>query len=138
MCRAAVRRSLFATVGLLVASVAWGQLRAEPPPPQPFATLSGAPVVVEGPTAPYFPDEQPTLVNPPLPPAAAPAPRNGWLQRHGLGCWTTHNTLGCSSLKSECIFIFGSCRQFFGEPCMAPPPPDPFGPNYGRSGCGCR
>jgi hypothetical protein len=39
------------------------------------------------------------------------------LQNYGLGCFATHNTVGCTSLGAELTFIFGSCRAFFGEPC---------------------
>jgi hypothetical protein len=47
-----------------------------------------------------------------------------WLLRP-IGCWTTHQDYGCGNLKSECIFLFGSCRQFYGEPCLKEPPPLP-------------
>src|SRR5689334_15203445 len=40
------------------------------------------------------------------------------LHRYGLGCYATHNMLGCTSLGAECTFIFGSCRAFFGGPCL--------------------
>ena len=53
------------------------------------------------------------------------------LNRCGLGCYTTHNVPGCGSLHSELTFIFGSCRQFFGEPCFARPLPYP-APAYGQ------
>jgi hypothetical protein len=42
--------------------------------------------------------------------------------KHGVGCATSHNVPGCGSLRSELTFFFGSCRVFFGEPCLAPPP----------------
>jgi hypothetical protein len=46
-------------------------------------------------------------------------------------CWADYNTdYGCSSLHSECVFIFGSCRHFWREPCFRSPPPSPFGPAY--------
>jgi hypothetical protein len=64
------------------------------------------------------------------------------LNRHGLHCFATLGSLGCGSCKSECQFIFGSCRTFFGEPCI----PDA-GHGYGaygygtngraKGGCGC-
>jgi hypothetical protein len=65
-------------------------------------------------------------------------------------CWASHNGVGCSSLGSTCTFMFGSCRQFFGEPCFNGPTPLPrvpgadYGPQgygqqgYGQAGCGCR
>jgi hypothetical protein len=43
----------------------------------------------------------------------------------GHCCWATHNEVGCSNLKAECTFIFGSCRQFWGDPCLPNPPPLP-------------
>jgi hypothetical protein len=80
-------------------------------------------------------------------------PAQGWpvltwiYDRSPLCCWTTHNSPGCGSLKAECVFIFGSCRAFYGEPCIKRPPPPPFptGYNYGygygagqgSGGCGC-
>jgi hypothetical protein len=53
--------------------------------------------------------------------------------RHGVCCYTTHNVPGCGSLHSELTFIFGSCRVFFGEPCLNPPPRVP-APAYGVYG----
>lgn len=44
------------------------------------------------------------------------------------GCWAHHNLIGCGSFHSECTFIFGSCRTFFGLPCLKGQPPL-FGPN---------
>jgi hypothetical protein len=43
----------------------------------------------------------------------------------GVGCWSHHNAYLCGSWKSECTFVFGSCREFFGEPCLPGPPPPP-------------
>jgi hypothetical protein len=55
------------------------------------------------------------------------------------GCWQHHNCdYNCSSLDSELIFIFGGCRQWYGEPCLKGPP------YYGNqtaacpTGVGCR
>jgi hypothetical protein len=45
-----------------------------------------------------------------------------------LGCWATFNTYGCCSLPSTLHFIFGSCRQFYGEPCLKGAPPSPLPP----------
>ena len=44
-----------------------------------------------------------------------------WLSDHPCKCYADHNSVGCGSLKSECTFIFGSCRKFFGEPCLKGP-----------------
>jgi hypothetical protein len=49
----------------------------------------------------------------------------------GVGCWSHHNMYTCSSFHSEFIFVFGSCRQFFGEPCLPGPPEPPMPPGYG-------
>jgi hypothetical protein len=60
-------------------------------------------------------------------------PLHDWFDDHtrGCGCWADYNTdYGCSSLHSECVFIFGSCRHFWREPCFRSPPPSPFGPSY--------
>lgn len=63
-----------------------------------------------------------------------------WLDKGGhqdqdCGCWANVNSMGCGSLHSECAFIFGSCRTFYGEPCFkqrpAPLPPVPPYPDYG-------
>lgn len=80
----------------------------------------------------------------PMPPAQNPPPRRffGLLPpAKCVGCWTTHNTLGCSSFCSEWTFIFGSCRAFYGEPCIKVPPP-PLPPPWGTyppstRGCNC-
>jgi hypothetical protein len=44
-----------------------------------------------------------------------------WLRRCHACCWSHHNNLGCSTLKSEAIFLFGSCRAFYGETCLPRP-----------------
>jgi hypothetical protein len=62
------------------------------------------------------------------------------LNNHGLGCYATHDSAGCTSLHAELTFIFGSCRQFFGEPCFPGPLPPPYpGAAPGPGGCpnGC-
>src|SRR5437762_1613433 len=38
-------------------------------------------------------------------------------------CWASSNTMGCGNLKTDFLFAFGSCRQFYGEPCLNGPPP---------------
>jgi hypothetical protein len=50
-------------------------------------------------------------------------------------CWCTHNDFGCSSLHSECVFVFGSCRAFFGQACLKKPSSKD-GPGS-SDGCGC-
>src|SRR5262249_19506121 len=72
-------------------------------------------------------------------------PQRGWIRRPA-GCYTHHNRFSCGSWGSELRFLFGSCRAFFGEPCLKPPvpvgepvpglrlPPDGSG---GSGGCNC-
>jgi hypothetical protein len=48
-------------------------------------------------------------------------------------CWSSFNGFGCSSARSECAFFFGSCRTFFGEPCLAGPPPSALPPWSGQT-----
>jgi hypothetical protein len=62
-------------------------------------------------------------------------PVRGWLNRRGLGCYAPLSTVGCSSLRREIQFMFGSCRSFFGESCQPPPPRE--GGGLFRAG-GCR
>jgi hypothetical protein len=68
--------------------------------------------------------------------------------RMGVCCWTHFNTFGCGSLHADWLFVFGSCRQFFGEPCYRGPPEPPLPPGYrqgqgdgqgdGQRGCACQ
>jgi len=72
-----------------------------------------------------------------------------WLHRHNFCCYANVNSVGCGSLKSECTFIFGSCRAFYSEPCLPGKPAPPYYPayygfspppgfnGYKKAGCGC-
>src|SRR5437879_1093800 len=57
-----------------------------------------------------------------------------------LTCWASHNGYGCGSWRSQATFVFGSCRDFFGQPCLNGPPPPPWAPDADQppSDCGCR
>ena len=86
--------------------------------------------------APPSPNYPTTPMPPWVPPGTAPADSDpgtgvhGWLRRHNLYCWSHHDSPGCGSLKAEYIYIFGSCRDWYGEPCMPRPeqyPPAPTG-----------
>jgi hypothetical protein len=48
-----------------------------------------------------------------------------------LSCWASFNGYSCSSVRSETAFLFGSCRTFFGEPCLKGPPPSALPPWVG-------
>src|SRR5262249_33579948 len=67
---------------------------------------------------------------------------HGCLNRFGLCCWPHHNAFLCSSGKSEKPFIFGSCRDFFGETCLGRQQLEPHGvgaltvPSCSPSTCG--
>jgi hypothetical protein len=54
-----------------------------------------------------------------------------FFNRLGCLCWATHNTDGCGSLYSEYLFILGSCREFWGDPCTPGPEPLPLPPGVG-------
>jgi hypothetical protein len=56
------------------------------------------------------------------------------LERKSCGYGKTHHDLGCSGCRADTIFVFGSCWQFFEEPCRRQPvPPHPFlGHFHGR------
>lgn len=129
-----IQRALLPSVcGLgLLAGVAGAQ---EPPPYMPG--LAPGP----GPATPnQYPGHLPASLHPPEKPKHFPlaARAFGWATRqvHNCpgDCAAHHNDLGCSSLQSECKFILGSCRTYFGEPCFKGrvPPPSPYGPGYGR------
>jgi hypothetical protein len=60
------------------------------------------------------------------------------VHRHGFICWTPLNWPGCSSISSQFTFMFGSCRQWFGESCVTRALPDPFVPASNGGGCNCR
>jgi hypothetical protein len=84
--------------------------------------------------ADYYPKTPPqaTELPPGLPPVNS-APSNRPLRDHfhhgrPLGCWSSFNGYGCSSLHSELGFLFGSCRMFFGEPCLKGAPPSALPP----------
>jgi hypothetical protein len=76
----------------------------------------------------------PAAYSPPQYPIVEEARPGGFVRRClnkcGLGCWSHHNRPTCSSCRSELTFIFGSCRAFFGEPCMQGPPAIPLPPGY--------
>ena len=65
----------------------------------------------------------------PLQPPPAPRPYQRLLNSHGLGCASNFNQVGCGNFWSEFRFVFGSCRTFFGQPCIPNPPH--FGPGNG-------
>lgn len=101
-----------------------------------LAVLAGGVCHAQGPQAPYgpFPRIHPgqTELPPGYPPvdnSPSPTPLRDYA-RYGrpVGCWASFNGYTCSSLPATWTFIFGSCRDFYGEPCLKGPPPSPLPP----------
>jgi len=44
------------------------------------------------------------------------------LHRQGYCCGQHHDWYGCGGWHAQCTFVFGSCRTFFGEPCLPKQP----------------
>jgi hypothetical protein len=44
------------------------------------------------------------------------------LNRRGYWCDSHIDAYGCQNWRTQCQFVFGSCRSFFGEPCRPAPP----------------
>jgi hypothetical protein len=64
-------------------------------------------------------------------------------RRHG--CWATHFGFSCGTFRSNMVFIFGSCRAFYGEACKTSAPPEyaagyqqPGNGTPAGKGCGCQ
>ena len=101
-----------------------------------LAVLAGGMAHAQGPQAPYgpFPRLHPgqTELPPGYPPvdnSPSPTPLRDYFRLgRPLGCWASFNGYTCTSLPATWTFIFGSCRDFFGEPCLKGPPPSPLPP----------
>jgi hypothetical protein len=63
-----------------------------------------------------------------------------FLRALNVGCYSTMHSAGCGNLHTECLYIFGSCHNWYGEPCKAAPQhgigTGAYGPQpgYGSSG----
>jgi hypothetical protein len=53
-----------------------------------------------------------------------------WVLNQPCNCYATHDAVGCDSLGGQLLWVFGSCRAWYGEPCAKTPPP-PIIPGYG-------
>ncbi len=60
---------------------------------------------------------------------ASGRPMHDFLHRRGYLCGQCLDCYGCGGWRQFTTFAFGSCRTFFGEPCLQRQPPD--GPGYG-------
>ena len=49
----------------------------------------------------------------------------------GYCCAGNSQWFGCGNWKTQFDFMFGSCRSFFGEPCVPVPPAEPREPRAG-------
>src|SRR5437764_10611869 len=108
--------------------------------------VSGLARAQEVPPSPNYGIPPPVYAGAPYPDGAALAPDRSstncvraYMQRHGLGCAATVSSFGCGSWKADCTFAFGSCRDFWSEPCFPPDPSSHGGHGgSGRESCGCR
>jgi hypothetical protein len=110
-----------------------------------FAQAGGQPP----PLVPYPNQDQPNA----LPPNSVPKPLRYRLFhpiefQHPVGCPTHHDDYGCGSPQAEWVFFWGSCRDFWNEPCNKgkvpyppkgpQPPPGGYNPDdIPNNGRGC-
>ena len=144
MMRSRLRRALVAVA--LGLGVTAGLARADGQPPSPGPVIEADGAVPPG----AFPADSAV---PPgavpmdgaVPPGAVPTdgvpcappkhkllrclrPRNVVQAVHNhppVGCYSNFNDYSCTNLRTELLWVFGSCRQFFGERCLKGPPPSP-------------
>jgi hypothetical protein len=57
------------------------------------------------------------------------------LNRHGYACGQHLDWYGCGGWHAQNTFVFGSCRTFFGEPCL---PNQSRGQSGAAGAAGCR
>jgi hypothetical protein len=87
---------------------------------------------------PYGPVEVMAATQPPQ-----QGPVTTFLHKLNIGCYSTMHSAGCGNLNTEVNYIFGSCHDWYGEPCKVAPPHGigqaAYGPQsgYGSSGLGC-
>jgi hypothetical protein len=110
-----IMRSLRLGLSLIVA-VGCGWTRLEAQEPRVPMIVDYAPVE----TAPAM-EPQPAhrgirLASWPL--FGRPAPVREQLNQHGYGCQSQLDWYGCGGWRQQLTFVLGSCRSFFGEPCM--------------------
>ncbi len=116
-------------VGMFSAWASFGTARADGPP---------APVPLPGPSCATCDSQAAGEQKHSLKEKLHSHPICSWVKRE-FHCYGDFDNMYCGSGKSECKFIFGSCRDFFGDPCLkGPPPPIPYGPGLGFAADGCR
>lgn len=121
----------FLAVGLLAAGLPVRASAQDVRRPADTWEPPGSVVVV-----PAQPGPDPVLTDP----AASPPPQatshgpfrwlSEWRANRRFGCWTSYPEAGCGNFRSDLIFVFGSCRTFYREPCLQGPTPVPLPPGY--------
>ena len=123
------RHSMRLGLSLIIALVWSGSLKAQ--------TTVRTIVVADPALAPADSVEAPIIVESPVIVDEAPARRGirlgewPWLNRraakqeklnsHGYCCDSHIDNYGCQNWRTQWLFMFGSCRQFFGEGCEPAP-----------------
>ena len=114
-----------------------------PAPTVPYslqqAPVIPAPAPIPATPAPFIVEYRPQFQGPVWGPPDLFVEDDNAPRKHKWCCFATINSVGCGSLKSECTFIFGSCRQFYGEPCYPKPSRSSANGGYGpgQAGCNC-
>jgi len=109
-------RQLAAAIVLVVATWSGGAAQEVVPPPKGLP--AGERIIVQ-------PAPQPVVVEGAPVDSGFAAERRGPLRnlsnRHGHCCGDDPAIPGCGNCHEDLHFIFGSCRSFFGEPCLPKP-----------------
>src|SRR5947209_192810 len=88
--------------------------RAADPQSDSIPTYVGPPNLY----GPYAPEVELGARLPPLstfPERKRFQPVTNYVKGHPWYCLAHHNSLGCGSFQAEWVYIFGNCRQFYGE-----------------------
>ncbi|MFL5329500.1 MAG: hypothetical protein ACJ8C4_11350 [Gemmataceae bacterium] len=89
-----------------------GNAPAAPPPPPTRAPVQMKQVQALEPVGYWFHKEK----DPAPVPACEACPVHGPAPAHHLPTGANLGCTNCSSWESEAVFVFGSCKQFFGQP----------------------
>jgi hypothetical protein len=117
-----------------------GPLVPGPVAPGPLAPAAASPMRPDGKWFAYGPVE----VQEATPPRRAPV--CDFFHKFNIGCYSTIHSAGCGNLNTEINYIFGSCHDWYGEPCKSAPPhgigqaaygPQPGYGSSGTAGCNC-
>jgi hypothetical protein len=86
-----------------------------------IATMTTPPLIVSGSGVVLAP----TYVNDAIAPQEIRNPYRpvrDWMRRLPWACASDHNSLGSSNFLAEGTFVFGSSRDFYGDPCFKSQP----------------